>query len=73
MLYLARRTAGDAWGDEFAPTSTSAPKSGTAFRYDAKARQYIYNLNTRVLANGTYRLRIAVGGGGEIYARIQVR
>jgi hypothetical protein len=73
VLYLARRMAGDAWGDEFAPTSTSAPKSGTAFRYDAKARQYIYNLNTRVLANGTYRLRIAVGGGGEIYARIQVK
>ena len=73
VLYLARRMAGDIWGAEFAPTSTSAPKSGTAFRYDARARQYIYNLNTRVLANGTYRLRIAVGGGGEIYARIQVR
>ena len=72
VLYLARRAAG-VWGQEFAPTSTSAPKSGTTFRYDAGARQYVYNLNTKVLPAGTYRLRIAVGGGGEIFARIQVK
>ena len=73
VLYLARRTAPGVWGHEFAPTSTSAPKAGTTFRYDAGAKQYIYNLNTKVLTSGTYRLRIAVGGGGEIFARIRVK
>jgi hypothetical protein len=73
MLHLAKLLPGGAWGSEFAPTSTSAPKSGTVLRYDATSQQYIYNLNIAVLAQGTYRLRIAVGNGGEILARIQVK
>jgi hypothetical protein len=73
LLHLAKLMTGGVWGPEFDPTSTSAPKSGTAFRYDATAKQYVYNLDTNVLAAGTYRLRIAVAGGGEIYARIQVK
>ena len=72
-LYLAKQMAGGVWGHEFAPTSTSAPKSGTTFRYDAGAKQYIYNLSTKALSAGTYRLRIAIAGGGEIFARIQVK
>ena len=72
VLHLAKLTDG-VWGTEFDPTSTSMPKNGTAFRYDAKAKQYVYNLNTKVLAAGTYRLRIDLGHGGEMFAQIQVR
>ena len=72
VLHLAKLIGG-AWGPEFAPTSTSTPKSAVTFRYDARARQYVYNLNTRVLGAGTYRLRIDLGYGGEIYAQIRVR
>ena len=69
MLHLAKLTDG-VWGSEFDPTSTSAPKNGTVFRYDATAKQYVYNLNTKVLAAGTYRLRIDLGHGGELFAQI---
>jgi hypothetical protein len=71
VLHLAKLTNG-AWGPEFAPRSTSAPMAGTTFRYDARSKQYIYNLDTRVLTTGTYRLRIDLGFGGEMYARIRI-
>jgi hypothetical protein len=67
-LHVAKRVNG-AWGAEFDPASSSAPKTGTVFRYDAVARQYIYNLDTKVLVAGEYRLRIELGGGGEIFAQ----
>jgi hypothetical protein len=73
VLHLAKLMTGGVWGPEFDPTSTSAPKNGTVFRYDTQAKQYIYSLNTKALASGTYRLRIAVAGGGELYAQIQVK
>ena len=72
VLHLAKLMTGDLWGPDFDPTSTSAPKDGTVFRYDTQAKQYIYNLSTKVLVSGIYRLRIAVGGGAELYAQIQV-
>ena len=72
VLHLAKLTGG-VWGPEFDPTSTSAPKNGTVFRYDAGTKQYTYNLNTKVLAAGIYRLRIDLGRGGEIFAQIQVK
>ena len=71
VLHLAKLTDG-AWGPEFDPRSTSAPKSGTTFRYDPRSKQYVYNLDTRVLTTGTYRLRIDLGYGGEIFARIRI-
>jgi hypothetical protein len=73
VLHLAKLMAGGVWGTEFDPTSTSAPKDGTAFRYDAGAKQYVYNLDAKTLASGTYRLRIAVAGGGELFAQITVK
>lgn len=69
VLHLARWVDG-AWSSEFKPTSTSAPKDGVTFRYDAKANQYTYDLNTAVLARGTYRLRIALGGGAELFGHL---
>ena len=72
VLHLAKLTGG-VRGAEFDPTSTSAPKNGTVFRYDAAAQQYVYNLNTKALASGTYRLRIDLGHGGELFAQVQVK
>ena len=34
---------------------------------------FVYNLNTKVLAAGIYRLCIEPGGGGGISAQIQVK
>jgi hypothetical protein len=71
VLRVAKWIDGE-WGTEFDPTSTSAPKAGVTFRYDPVADLYVYNLNTKALGLGTYRLRILPGYGGEIYAQIQV-
>ncbi len=70
-LQLARWVGG-AWGEEFDPTSTSAPKNSITFRYDRKSDQYIYNLNTRVLGRGTYLLHIYLDYGGEIFTQIRI-
>ena len=72
VLHLAKLSDG-LWGSEFDPTSSSAPKDATVFRYERWAMRYVYNLNTKVLAAGTYRLRIDLGGGGGICAQIRVK
>jgi len=46
-------------GDELEPISTSAADTGNTFRYDATDGQYIFNLATRGLSAGTWRIRIA--------------
>lgn len=38
--------------------STATPTSGTTMRYDASASQYIYNLSTKPLSVGDFRIRI---------------
>jgi hypothetical protein len=43
--------------------STSSATSGNLFRWDATARQYIFNLNTKGMSKGTYELRIDLGDG----------
>ena len=44
--------------------STAAASSGSAFRYDPEENQYIFNLGTRGLTEGTYRLQVAIEGVG---------
>lgn len=46
-----------------AATSTSAANKGNLFRYDATERQYISNLNTKLMQVGTYQLSIDLGDG----------
>lgn len=43
--------------------STSAADTGNLFRYDATNDQYIFNLGTKSLSQGTYQLRIDLGDG----------
>ena len=72
VLHLAKLSDG-LWGSEFDPTSSSPPKNSTVFRYERWAMRYVYNLNTKVLAAGTYRLRIDLGNGGEMIASFSLR
>jgi hypothetical protein len=48
-------------GPEIAATSTSAANIGNTFRYDAGCGQYIFNLATKSLSVGTWRLSIDLG------------
>ena len=42
-------------GDPLDATSTSGADTGSLFRYDGTASQYIYNLSTEALSKGTTR------------------
>jgi hypothetical protein len=44
-------------------TSTAAATSGNLFRYDTKAKQYIFNWGTKSLTAGVYELKIDLGDG----------
>ena len=61
-LYLQRVSAGGT-GSELEAISTSNATTGNLFRYDATAGQYIFNLGTKTLSTGTYKLRIDAGDG----------
>jgi hypothetical protein len=61
-LYLQRIGPGSA-GSDLEAISTSNATTGNLFRYDATAGQYIFNLGTKTLSTGTYKLRIDVGDG----------
>jgi hypothetical protein len=45
-------------GSDIEAVSTAAATTGNAFRYDATAQQYIFNLATKGLTQGAYRLTI---------------
>ncbi|MBC8061588.1 MAG: PxKF domain-containing protein [Clostridiaceae bacterium] len=48
-------------GSDVEAVSTSAARStGSAFRYDSTAKQYIFNLSTKTLTAGTYKLTITL-------------
>jgi hypothetical protein len=61
-LYAAKVSNGIA-GTELEAISTSAADTGNTFRYDASARQYIFNLSTKSLTDGTYQIRVDLGDG----------
>jgi len=61
-LYLQRIGPG-ATGTVLEAISTSNATTGNLFRYDATSGQYIFNLNTKTLSAGTYKLRIDLGDG----------
>jgi hypothetical protein len=61
-LYYAK-VSNNLPGTEVEAISTSAADSGNLFRYDATAKQYMYNLSTKGFTEGTYQLRIDLGDG----------
>ena len=69
LTRLTSTTLGTTLEAEVAATATN----GSAFRYDASEAQYIYNLSTKGMATGTYRLNILSGGGTISTVQISLR
>lgn len=44
-------------------TSTAAATTGNLFRYDSSSDQYIFNLGTKSLTKGTWRIKININDG----------
>jgi len=53
--------------------STAASDGGDAFRYDAAANQYIFNLSTKALTIGTWLLRADLGDRVEHVVNVSLR
>jgi len=71
-LYLAKVTNGVPGADTEAVSSGKA-NEGNLFRYDSEESQYIFNLNTKDLAPGAWRLRIALDDGTSKYVNIGLK
>jgi hypothetical protein len=61
------------WGDDIEPVSTSAATVGNLFRYDATSCQYIFNLSTKGLSTGTWRISAILGDGAFKTVTISLR
>ena len=51
--------------------STAAATTGTLFRYDGQ--QYIFNLNTKGLSKGTWRLKVSLDDGSTYTTLISLK
>jgi hypothetical protein len=71
-IFVARVSAG-VTGTYVETTSNAAPDGGNLFRYDASARQYIYNLSTKGLATGTWSIRVDLGDSVEHSVRVSLK
>lgn len=71
-LYYMRTGAGGT-GTYQEAVSTSNATTGNLFRYDATANQYIFNLGTKTLSSGAYRLRVDFGDGVERTVNITLK
>ena len=71
-IFLAKIGSG-VLGTELEPTSTSAADIGNTFRYDAAEGQYIFNLGTKQLSQGTWQLRIDLGDGSTNVVLISLK
>jgi hypothetical protein len=58
-----RKLSNGILGDELEAYSTAAATSGNLFRYDATGQLYIFNLGTKALEPGTWRLTISLSDG----------
>lgn len=65
--------SGDVLGTEIEATSTSAATTGNLFRYDPTDGQYIFNLATKNLSKGTWRITIYLGDGTESSVNISLK
>jgi len=60
-------------GSDVEAVSTAAPTTGDAFRYDAASGQYVFNLSTKSLSKGTWRLSIDMHDGVTRTATISLK
>lgn len=60
-------------GTEEIPLSTSVADTSNIFRYDSVDNQYIYNLDTGVVSEGTWRLKVELDDGKSYEVLISLR
>ncbi len=60
-------------GEEIAAVSASRAAKDNLFRYDADCEGYIFNLRTKGLSTGNWRLRIELSDGTSKYVDIALR
>jgi len=60
-------------GTEIEADSTSAATTGNLFRYSSDGNQYIFNLNTKPLSAGTWRITIKLDDGTLQYVLISLK
>ena len=60
-------------GDFEEVISTSAANTGNVFRYDSESEQYIFNLSTDNLNQGTYLLDVSLDDGQVFSVQISLR
>lgn len=59
-------------GPEQEAVSTSASNNGNTFRYSPSDQQYIFNLETRNLSQGTWRIRVLLDDGISYTVKISL-
>lgn len=62
QIFIAK-VENDTIVSEQAATSTNSNKSENVFRYDSTDNNYIFNLYTKSLSKGTWRIRVALENG----------
>ena len=67
------KLAGIVYGSDVEAISTAAATTGNLFRYDAIGNQYIFNLATKPLSTGTFRLKILLDDGTSQYVVISLK
>jgi hypothetical protein len=53
--------------------SGSSNDNGNTFRYDPVAQQYIFNLSTKSLSIGTFRITVSLNDGSTIVTYFQLK
>lgn len=71
-LYLAKIVDGVP-GGEIEAVSTEKTVTDNSFRYCPEDNQYVFNLETKDLSTGTWRLRVALDDGVSKYVTISMR
>jgi hypothetical protein len=60
-------------GDDVEAISTAAATTGSLFRYDTTSDQYIFNLGTKTLARGSYKITAVLDSGQTIQVVIGLK
>jgi hypothetical protein len=67
------KTSDSVAGDYLEAVSTAAATTGNLFRYDATSKQYIFNLSTKGLTVGSYRLHVVLDDGTTYAVDVSLR
>jgi hypothetical protein len=71
-IYVAMMSNGVAGSEEEPFTNVNAD-AGNVFRYDAAAKQYIFNWGTKGLTEGTWQIRIDLGDNALHVVNVSLR